>query len=309
MNSTIFSAILEPFVLILLGYFLSRLARFPRSVWDGVEKLIYYVLFPPLLFLSVAQAQWGELAAGRFVGIGVLAMGFAVLSAYVLSRVMAVDRVSDASLRQCGYRFNSYIGLALANGLYGPEGGALFALLMGVWVPISNGLATYDLLQAKHQKGDLAVVLRSIVTNPLIVATLLGLVARGMDVALPLLLESVLRRLSSSSLALALLSIGAGMMFDVFQRHSRVLLGASIQRLLVVPLVAIVLGHWVGLGGTELGVLLAFTALPTANSCYILTVRLNGNGPLVADLTSLQSAFALVTLPLWFMGIHLLGLN
>ena len=84
---------------------------------------------------------------------------------------------------------------------------------------------------------------------------------------------------------------------------------ASIQRLIVVPLVAMLLGKLAGLAGTELGVLLAFTALPTANSCYILAVRLKGNGPLVADLTSLQTAFALVTIPLWFMGIHLVGIN
>ena len=309
MNSTIFAAILEPFVLILMGYGLSRFSLFSRSLWDGVEKLVYYVLFPPMLYLSVAKAQWGALAAGRFIGIGLLAMGLAVASAYAVSRSAPVDRVSDASLRQCGYRFNSYIGLALANGLYGPEGGALFALLMGVWVPLSNGLATYDLLRAQHQKGGIATILRSIVTNPLIVATLLGLIARLTDFTLPLLVESVFRRLSSSSLALALLSIGAGMVFDVLQRHSRVLVLASIQRLIVVPLVAMLLGKFAGLAGTELGVLLAFTALPTANSCYILAVRLRGNGPLVADLTSLQTAFALVTIPLWFMGIHLVGIN
>lgn len=309
MNSTIFAAILEPFVLILMGYGLSRFSLFSRSLWDGVEKLVYYVLFPPMLYLSVAKAQWGALAAGRFIGVGLLAMGLAVASAYAVSRSAPVDRVSDASLRQCGYRFNSYIGLALANGLYGPEGGALFALLMGVWVPLSNGLATYDLLLVQHQKGGIATILRSIVTNPLIVATLLGLIARLTDFTLPLLVESVFRRLSSSSLALALLSIGAGMVFDVLQRHSRVLVLASIQRLIVVPLVAMLLGKLAGLAGTELGVLLAFTALPTANSCYILAVRLKGNGPLVADLTSLQTAFALVTIPLWFMGIHLVGIN
>ena len=309
MNSTIFAAILEPFVLILMGYGLSRFSLFSRSLWDGVEKLVYYVLFPPMLYLSVAKAQWGALAAGRFIGVGLLAMGLAVASAYAVSRSAPVDRVSDASLRQCGYRFNSYIGLALANGLYGPEGGALFAFLMGVWVPLSNGLATYDLLLVQHQKGGIATILRSIVTNPLIVATLLGLIARLTDFTLPLLVESVFRRLSSSSLALALLSIGAGMGFEVLQRHSRVLVLASIQRLIVVPLVAMLLGKLAGLAGTELGVLLAFTALPTANSCYILAVRLKGNGPLVADLTSLQTAFALVTIPLWFMGIHLVGIN
>ena len=52
-----FSVIIQPFILIALGFLLSRLRMFPRSLWEGVEKLVYYVLFPPLLFNSVARAE------------------------------------------------------------------------------------------------------------------------------------------------------------------------------------------------------------------------------------------------------------
>ena len=55
-----FSVIIQPFILIALGFLLSRLRMFPRSLWEGVEKLVYYVLFPPLLFNSVARAEPDE---------------------------------------------------------------------------------------------------------------------------------------------------------------------------------------------------------------------------------------------------------
>ena len=61
-----FSVIIQPFILIALGFLLSRLRMFPRSLWEGVEKLVYYVLFPPLLFNSVARVR-AKLVAAKLI--------------------------------------------------------------------------------------------------------------------------------------------------------------------------------------------------------------------------------------------------
>lgn len=304
-----FLVILQPFILIALGLALSRHPMFPKPFWSGVEKLVYYVLFPPLLFNSVSRADLTVSQASLFLACGVGSMALGMVFAWIVSKLAPSDRMTDASIRQCGYRFNSYIGFAISLALFGEKGLALFALLVGVWVPISNAVAVADLAAGAQKKSSgisraLGIV-RSICKNPLIIGTVSGLVFNVAGLQMPGLVTMVFKSLGSASLALALMAIGAGLRMESFTAYRRLLSLATAERLLAVPAVSYLIGTWAGLSAVELGALLSFTALPTANSCYILAVRMGGNGPAVASLTTIQTGAALATIPFWFwvMGV------
>lgn len=112
---SVLSAVLEPFLLIALGYALRGTKRFgAKELWDGVEKLVFWVLFPPLLFNSVAHAKLTGLDTAEFLLFGTLAMATGVFMAKAVSKMAPADPMTDASVRQTGYRFNSYICFALA---------------------------------------------------------------------------------------------------------------------------------------------------------------------------------------------------
>jgi len=290
-----FSVIIQPFILIALGFLLSRLRMFPRSLWEGVEKLVYYVLFPPLLFNSVARAELTVSQTSLYLACGVGSMAAGMVLAWIVSKLAPADRLTDASIRQCGYRFNSYIGFAVVM--------ALFALLVGVWVPISNAVAVADLAAASQSEGSgIKGILKSIFTNPLIIATLAGLFFNVTGLQMPALVTSVFKSLGSASLALALMAIGSGLRLEDFRKYGKLISLATVERLIAVPAVSFAVGLYFHLTPVEMGALLSFTALPTANSCYILAVRMGGNGPAVADLTTVQTIAALATIPFW-MGL------
>ncbi len=144
-------------------------------------------------------------------------------------------------------------------------------------------------------------MVKAIATNPLILATVAGLIFNVFSWTVPSLVFNVFKSLGSSSLALALLAIGSGMAINDLSRYKKLLTLATVERLVAVPLVAVVMGLLLKLSTVEMGALLCFTALPTANSCYILATRMGGNGEAVADLTTLQTLVAVLTLPLWMM--------
>ena len=292
--------ILQPFLLIALGFVLSKHRLFPKSLWSGVEVLVYYVLFPPLLFNSVANAKLVFTETSVFLFCGLASMFVAVFLSWLVSKIAPVDSVADASLRQCGYRFNSFIGFAIVLALYGQTGMALFALLVGVWVPICNSIAVADLATATRKEGQgLRVIIKSILRNPLILATLAGLTFNVLGLAMPNMVTALFKSLGSASLVLALMAIGSGLKVQEFQAHKMMMALASLQRLIWVPAVSFVLGRLLGLDSVEMGALLCFTVLPTANSCYILAVRMGGNGSLVANLTTLQTILSIATIPCW----------
>lgn len=299
-------AILQPFCLIALGAVLVHLPLFPRSLWDGVEKLVYYVLFPPLLFSSVVKANLVVSETGIFLAGGILTMATGIFMAHVVSRMAPADPMTDASVRQTGYRFNSYICFAIALSLYGPEGLALVALLTGFWVPISNAIAVADLVKAgSTQKGGAGVmsILRSILTNPLIVGTLTGLAVNiastTTGLAMPKFVMDFLGSLGSASVATALMAIGAGLAVEDFKRYKKLIALSTIQRLVALPALAFVVGIVLQMNHVELGALMCYAVVPTANSCYIMAVRMGGNGPVVSDLTSVEVVASLLTIPLW----------
>ncbi len=162
--------LLPDFALILLGYLVCRHTALDRAVWDGVERLVYYLLFPALLFASIMRQpiQLDTLVRLGSVGLAVNGLGNAL--AYALRYAPHVDSRLHASGAQTAFRFNTYVALALAERLAGTSGLAWVSMLMALCVPLSNVAAVWPL--ARHGGHGVG---RELLRNPLIIATLAGL--------------------------------------------------------------------------------------------------------------------------------------
>ena len=289
--------LLPDFSLILLGYILCRFTALNRSVWQPVEALVYYCLFPVLLFQSIVrspmdfQAASGLMAAGLLSGLAGIALAYSLPHWPWLGRQL--DRRDHAASAQVAFRFNSFIGLAIAERLAGAQGLLMMAVLIGVCVPLFNVAAVWPM--ARHgQQG----FVRELVRNPLIIATTSGLTANLLGWQIPAFAEPGVTRISAASLPLGLMAAGASMQFGQLA-HSKAL-GTSVLaiRHLVQPLIALGMARWFGLSGAQTTVLLAFSALPTASTCFVLAARMGYNGPYVAGLVTLSTLLGMVSLPL-----------
>jgi predicted permease len=66
---------------------------------------------------------------------------------------------------------------------------------------------------------------------------------------------------------------------------------------LLLPLVAGGMSRLFGLDPMQTTILLAFSALPTASTCYVLAARMGYNGPYVAGLVTLSTLSGMLSLP------------
>jgi predicted permease len=276
------------FSLILCGYLVCRYTALNRTVWLQVESLVYFMLFPVLLFHSIVKSPLDLHAASSLIGAG-LAMGLSGIAlAYALPHLpwlgRHIDRRAHAASAQVAFRFNSFIGLALAERLAGPQGLQLIAVLIGVCVPLFNVGAVWPM--ARHaQRG----FLRELVRNPLIIGTASGLVANLMGFVTPLWLEPTVTRIGAASLALGLMAAGAGMQMGALAKAKTLAMAVLTIRHILLPLVALAMSHLFGLSAVQTTVLLAFSALPTASSCYVLAARMGYDGAYVAGLVTLST--------------------
>lgn len=283
------------FSLILCGYLLCRFTALNRSVWVQVEALVYYFLFPVLLFHSIVKspldlgAASNTMIAGWAMGLVAIAMAYAL--PYLPGLKQHIAARDHASSAQVAFRFNSFIGLALAERLAGPEGLQLIAVLIGVCVPLFNMAAVWPM--AKHAKLGFG---RELVRNPLIIGTAAGLMANLAGLHIPQWLDPTVSRLGSASLALGLMAAGAGMQMGALARGKVLAVSVLLIRHLFTPIVAYVLAKWIGLSPVQTTVLLAFSALPTASSCYVLAARMGYDGGYVAGLVTLSTVLGVASL-------------
>jgi hypothetical protein len=292
-----FAQLLIPdFSLILCGYLVCRHTALNRTVWQQVESLVYYFLFPVLLFQSIVKSPLDLDATSRLIAAGLL-MGLASIAlSYSLPHLpwlgRRIDARDHASSAQVAFRFNSFVGLALSERLAGPQGLLLIAVLIGVCVPLFNVAAVWPM--ARHGRTGLA---RELLRNPLIIATVSGLGANLLGFSIPAWLEPAVTRIGAASLALGLMAAGAGMQFGALARARALAVGVLSIRHFFTPLVALGLAHLLRLDAAQTTVLLAFSALPTASSAYVLAARMGYNGPYVAGLVTLSTLLALLSLP------------
>lgn len=292
-----FAQLLFPdFSLILCGYLVCRFTKLNRTVWEQVESLVYYFLFPVLLFHSIVKSPLDLSAASSLVGAAVSLALCAIALTYSLPHWPWLGRQLDVRLHaasaQVGFRFNSFILLALADRVAGPQGLLLVAVIIGFCVPIFNIGAVWPM--ARHANKGFA---RELVRNPLIVATATGLAANLLGFSMPPWLEPTVNRLGQASLALGLMAAGAGMQFGTLASAKLLAVLVLAIKHLAVPVMAFGLALLFRLDPVQTAVLLTFSAVPTASSCYVLAARMGYNGPYVAGLVTLSTLLGMVSLP------------
>lgn len=265
------------------------------SAWVTIEKLVYFVLFPCLLFFSVVSSNFDLNTVGAFALGGPAVIFTAFVLGWLGLLFSNMGRVDFASGLQTAYRFNSYIGLALASRLGGQSAVANIAILLALGVPLCNVLAVGTM-----SKGGRLSAFVDILKNPLIIGTCLGIAAKLMGVQVPEPVMLTLERLAQAAVSLGLLAVGAGLVFSGLKGNWPVSVWWLFVKLLVSPLVAVLYAHFTGLGQEQTMVLLVFSAIPSASSAYILAARMGGNAPLVACLISMSTVGAAITLPLVF---------
>jgi hypothetical protein len=141
-------------------------------------------------------------------------------------------------------------------------------------------------------------ILLAIARNPFIWACVVGAALNPVSAAIPQPVHTVIDALGRSSLALGLLIVGAGLRIEEMTRLRPLTLPTCLIKLGVMPAVALGIAVACGLSGANLVVIACCTAVPAASNSYILARQLGGDAPLMAQILTVQTALAAVTMPL-----------
>lgn len=292
-------AVLPVFLVILLGGVLRRFRIPGDGFWDPLNRINYYLFFPALLIHTLARADFhGGIVLPM---MGATAAGIVAVSAllYLARPLLRLDGPAFTSVFQGGVRQNTFIGLAAAASLYGPEGLALSAVLLAGYVPLVNPLCIAVLVRhgSRGGGGGIRRMVAEIVKNPIPIACAVGLALNGTGIGLPFGAEATLRILGEASLALGLLAAGAGLEGMPLRQAGLPTLVASFAKLLVLPAIVWLVLHLFGVEGAPRAIAILFASLPSAAGSYVLAAVLGGDAVLMAAILVVETALAVITIP------------
>ena len=299
--AVVIAALLPVFLLIVLGFILKRTLMRLETQWHGLERLTYYVLLPVLLVQTLVKADLTKVPVAGVGGallLAVLAMSLLCLALRPLLTFASVDGPAFTSIFQGATRWQTYVALAVSGNLFGDLGLALASVAMVAIIPLANVFSVGVLAHyASAQKRSAGAIVMTVVRNPLIWACAIGLALNVTQIPLPKLWHEVADPLGRSSLPIGLLVTGAGLHLESMFRPSLAASLAVFLKLVLMPVIAVALALLFGLTGSHLAIVTVCSAVPTSSSAYVMARQMGGDAPLLAQIITLQTILAAVTMP------------
>jgi len=296
------SALLPVFLAIVAGFLLRHSLMPEEAHWVGLERLTYYVLFPALIIESLATADLARIPAfgvGAALFIAILVMSILlVVIRPMLMRQLHIGGPAFTSVFQGATRWNSVVGIAVAGSLYGEIGIALCSVAMVAMIPVLNVINVTILVRHAAAKPPSARDFAwTLAANPMIWSCAAGIALWLVHPPLPDAAHGFARMLGHAAVALGLLQIGSSLRLEELYRPRAVTLMTTALKLALMPALAIAFGLAFGLDGASLAVVVACAAVPSASNAYVLARQMGGDAPLVAQIVTLQTIVAVVTMP------------
>lgn len=301
----VLNSLFPVFALLGLGILLKHTGLTSDAFLRTSDRLVYFIFFPILLFWKIGQGAPDTTVDMHYT----TAVFCALLTTYLCSTLFIVvsrmPRFAAGSFSQSCYRFNTYIGMAIVMNAFGEAGVRYFGILIGVTIPVINLLAVSTLIWysgTRFTAGQrFRLTVKALVSNPLILACLAGLLYARLCNGFPRFIDNTLRLSASVTLPLALLSIGSALTLKTIRRYWKLSAAAALFKLFLLPVTGYLCLTRFGVNGLPFQVAMVFFSLPTSTAIYVLSSQLNSDTELASAAIVLSTIASFVSLSIVLM--------
>ncbi|AFC69619.1 permease [Rickettsia amblyommatis] len=307
----IFCSTLPIFLITLLGSIIKNKWLTSEEFWRGIEKLSYFVLFPAMLFNYVSTADLSVVSIIKLVVALIISTILVSIGLIIYQKKYNIDKVQFTSIFQGSIRYNSYIFFGVSSPLLGPSGLSIVAVISSYMIIFTNILSVMIFAYYIPNKSvtntirtSFVLMMKLIVRNPLIIASLVGFVFNYSNLELHLGLKKTLDSLSNAALSIGMLNVGAGLNFTIRQELLHNVMFTSFVKLVAFPLVSVVVLWLMSIDGLDRSVGILYSCLPCASTAYVLSRQLDGDPDSMASIITFTTFFSVVTISIimYIMG-------
>lgn len=296
----ILNAIAPIFILLFLGRMLKILNITNDAFLKTSDKLVYYVFFPAMLFWKIGAAAPNIDKSISLCLAAITGVALVFFISLIAIKLFSVPDFQAGSFSQACYRFNTYIGMALVINVLGEHGVRYFGILIGFAIPIINVLAVSTLIWFSGQKQkplkSLTHLIKTLVSNPLIIGCVAGLVFSRSNLDFPRFIDNTFQLMTAVTMPLALISIGGSLTLKGLREHAGTAILATILKIVLLPVAGYHLLKAFSVTGTPFMAGMIFFALPTSTAIYVLSAQLNSDTKMASAAIMLSTLFSFASL-------------
>lgn len=299
--------VLPLFVVMAIGY----LARMVKLIDDSgvgvVNRLVFWVFLPAILFVSVYETNLQEAFNFPLVLFSTLGTTLVFLVSFFLVPKLEKKRDRCGVIIQGLIRGNEvYFGFPIVVSLIGAQYLGLMSIVVAFAVLFYNGYSIFALEYFKGDTVDKREISKNLITNPFILATIAAVIMNLVGLVIPDVLMTGIRSLAGVATPLALFLLGASFNFTSTKGYLKEVIWTTIFRLIIIPGIVVVLSILLGFSSTETVILFVTFGVPTAVASYSIARQLDADYELASQIVVYTSSFAILTVFLWTIVLQLL---
>ena len=300
-----------PFLILLsVGFLAVRTGLTDRAFMARLNALNFRLFFPFLMFSNVYSARPEDLPSVTLMIFGPVSVLLLIAVLLVVVPRIVKENPRRGTIIQAVFRSNFIIyGIPLTASVFGTARSSVCGMMVMIMVTLFNTAAVI-VLDIFRDGGRIRLkpLLLGLVRNPLLQGCAAGLLCYLLQIRLPDFIASPVSSLSSLATTLAMIALGASLVFDELKKNRRTVTAVLLVRLVLLPLIALPAAWVLGLRGVELFLVLMIFGTPVATASYPMAQNMGGDGQLAGQLVFVSTVASLGTVFLFIYAMSRLGL-
>ncbi|MFV8815636.1 AEC family transporter [Aerococcus urinaeequi] len=291
-----FNAVMPMLIYMLFGQFFAQAGMIKQESFQDFNKALFKILLPINLFTNIYKSDFKQSFNGyalTYILVSALTLYF--MLAFIIPRV-SDDRTRYGVMLQGSVRANAILfGLPLGTSLLGEENMGMVTITLAIIVPFWNIMSVVGFSLYSEDKVSFKQMGRSIITNPMVIATFIGLIVVLLGLQFPEAINTSLTNINRMVSPLALMVMGGTFSFKLKDVDFALIFTVT-NKLIIIPLIGITLGAILGFRGDAIVSILIAFAGPTAVSSYAQAIAADRDGDLANQTVVFTTIFSMITL-------------
>lgn len=306
MQNDSITVVLPLITIMLTGYLAGRFRLLPENASKVISRFVFVVAMPAFIFISLARIPVADFFNWPFLA----ALGGGMLAIFVLGIIVAryafPGSLTAHSLHALTAMFSStaYIGLPLILIIFGEAGlvpGIIGAVITGaVFMPLTIILAEIDRGRAGRKVATALLV--AVIRNPLLVATIAGLLTSASGVGVPVPVITFCELLGEAFIPCALFAAGLFISGCSVKGEVKEISWLVFAKLILHPLITWWLAFYViELDGILASIAVLQAALPSGVPVFVLAQHYETFVIRSSAIIVISTVLSILTLPAMFI--------
>lgn len=294
-------------IIILLGFFLRKIKVIDEIFTKGVDKVVFWVFLPVMLFNTMATSEIGEMIDAKiFLLMPILVIVYTLVLCFVVPK-FEKDKTKIPVIIQAIFRFDNLIyAIPVGAALFGNEALKVVATTSLIIMPLLNVVAVIVLSYFTGSSVDVKGLIKRIVTNPFIIGACLGMIVMLLRVKLPTMILKTSGELSDVAIPLALISLGGQLNFTSVKKNIKLNMIVVVGRLIIPPIVSVLIAYFLGASVAEMFTIMLTVGASTSTGGPAMASQMGADSKLAGEFVVMTAFFSMFTIFLFVFIMNMI---